>query len=404
MVSPWPRRVGYLVAIVAVAGGLAYAFKPQPIAVNLATVTIAPMIVTLDEEGRTRVKDIYVVSAPVSGRKLRLTQKVGATVIAQETVLASIEPSDPAFLDVRSTAEAKARIKAAQAAQTLAEAELKRNRAELDFARADFDRAQALVRRGTISKREQERAQLGVRTKEAAVSTAQAGLRVKRFELETANAALIDPAMQAGASGPSCCVTVLSPIDGQILRLVQESAAVVPMGAPLVEVGDPRALEIVVDLLSSDAVQVQTGDEVHMTDWGGGITLTGQVRRVEPAGFTKISALGVEEQRVNVLIDFTDPPERYARLGHGYRVEARIVVWRGDNVLQVPMGVLFREGQDWAVFASKDGLARLQRVKIGRTNGEQAQIIEGLAVGDQVIEHPSDILNDGDEVVARHEG
>ncbi len=403
MRSPWPRRIGYIAGAIVLAGALAHAIHPQPTEVSLSTVTIGPMMVTLDEEGRTRVKDIYVVSAPVAGRKLRTSQKVGAAVTAHETVLAAIEPSDPAFLDLRSTAEAKARIKAAQAARTLAEAELKRTLAELDFARADFTRAQALVKRGTISKRQLEHAQLGLKTKEAAVSTARAGLRVKRYELETASAALIDPGARKQAGGPACCITVRSPIDGQILRLVIESAAVVAMGAPLVEVGDPRNLEIVVDLLSSDAVQVQTGDDVLIDDWGGAVTLKGRVRRVEPAGFTKVSALGVEEQRVNVLIEFTDPPSRYARLGHGYRVETRIVIWRGGKVLQVPMSALFRDGDNWAVFLAKDGTAQLRHLKIGQSNGEQAQVLEGLAAGDQVIQHPSDVLEDGSEIIQRGE-
>ncbi|MDP6874108.1 MAG: HlyD family efflux transporter periplasmic adaptor subunit [Alphaproteobacteria bacterium] len=401
MLSPWPRRIVYLTVTAAVAGALALALRPQPAAVSLAQVTTGPMTVTLDDEGRTRVREIYVVSAPVAGRKLRITQKVGAKVTAHETVLASIEPSEPAFLDLRSAAEAKARIKAAQAARTLAEAELKRSLAELDFARADFDRAQALVKRGTISKRELERAELAVRTKEAAASTARAGLRVKQFELETASAALIDPAARSDNAPTACCVAVRSPITGRILRLVLESAAVVSMGAPLVEVGDPADLEIVVDLLSSDAVQVQAGDEVLIDDWGGGVTLAGQVRRVEPAGFTKISALGIEEQRVNVLIDFTDPPERYARLGHGYRVDTRIITWRGDKVLRLPMSALFRDGDHWAVFTAKEDRARLRHVEIGKSNGDWAQVLGGLADGDQVIQHPSDVLKDGAKIVQR---
>ena len=401
--SLWPRRLVYLIVAGVVIGGLSVAFQPEPAAVDVVTVERGAMQVTIDAEGQTRVRDVYVVSAPVSGRKLRIPTEVGDLVVAGKTLLAAIEPSDPAFLDLRSTAEAKARIKAAQAARTLAEAELKRTLAELDFARADFARAEALVKRGTISKRQLEHAQLGLRTKEAAVSTARAGLRVKRYELETANAALIDPGARNRAGGPACCVTVRSPIDGQILRLVIESAAVVPMGAPLVEVGDPKNLEIVVDLLSSDAVQVHVGDEVLIDDWGGGMTLKGRVRRVEPAGFTKISALGIEEQRVNVLIDFTGPPVRYARLGHGYRVDARIVIWRGDKVLQVSMSALFRDGDDWAVFSAKDGVARLQHLKIGKTNGKQAQVLEGLAAGDQVIQHPSDVLEDGDEIARRGE-
>ncbi len=401
MVSPWPRRIFYTTIALGIAAGLAYSFQPQPHAVDMAEVEAGDLTVTLAGEGQTRVKDIYVVSAPVAGRKLRITKKVGEPVEANRTVLAAIEPSDPAFLDVRSTAEAKARIKAAQAARALAQAEVKRYEAELDFAKAELRRADALVKRGTISKRDLERAELDVRTKEAAVSTAKAALRVKNFDLETAKAALIDRGNSKDGVGSACCVKVRAPINGNILRVVLESAAVVPAGAPLLEVGDPENLEIVVDLLSSDAVQVQLGDEVLIDDWGGGETLKGRVRRVEPAGFTKISALGIEEQRVNVLIDFAEPPERYERLGHGFRVETRIVIWRGENVLKVPMSALFREGNEWAVFTVRAKTARLQALKIGRSNGDYAEVIEGLAAGDRVVQHPSDVIEDGSEVVRR---
>ncbi len=401
MVSPWPRRIIYTTIGLGVVAALAYSFQPQPLAVDMAEVETGSLAVTLDGEGQTRVKDIYVVSAPVAGRKLRITKKVGEPVEANSTVLAAIEPSDPVFLDVRSTAEANARIKAAQAARTLAQAELKRYTAELDFARAELKRAEALVKRGTISKRDLERAELDMRTKEAAVSTARAALRVKNFDLEMAKAALIDSDKSKGGTGNACCVNVRAPINGNILRVVIESAAVVPAGAPLLEVGDPENLEIVVDLLSSDAVQVRLGDEVLIDDWGGGETLKGVVRLVEPAGFTKISALGIEEQRVNVLIDFAEPPARYQRLGHGFRVETRIVIWRGENILRVPMSALFREGDEWAVFAVRGKAARLQTLKIGKSNGEYAEVLEGLAAGDRVVQHPSDVIVDGSEVVMR---
>ncbi len=401
MVSPWPRRIIYTTIGLGVVAALAYSFQPQPLAVDLAEVQTGSLAVTLDGEGQTRVKDIYVVSAPVAGRKLRITKKVGEPVEANRTVLAAIEPSDPIFLDVRSTAEANARIKAAQAARTLAQAELKRYTAELDFAKAELRRAEALVKRGTISKRDLERAELDMRTKEAAVSTARAALRVKNFDLEMAKAALIDSDKSKGGTGTACCVNVHAPINGNILRVVIESAAVVPAGAPLLEVGDPENLEIVVDLLSSDAVQVQLGDEVLIDDWGGGETLKGRVRRVEPAGFTKISALGIEEQRVNVLIDFAEQPVRYQRLGHGFRVETRIVIWRGKNILKVPMSALFREGDEWAVFTVQGKAARLQTLKIGRSNGEYAEVLEGLAAGERVVQHPSDVIVDGTEVVRR---
>ncbi|MBT3534979.1 MAG: HlyD family efflux transporter periplasmic adaptor subunit [Rhodospirillaceae bacterium] len=403
MLSPWPRRLIYSVVALGVVGAFVYVFQPRPLAVEFGRTSVAPMMITIDEEGRSQVKNIYVVSAPIAGRKLRITKKVGEKVVAGETILASIEPSRPAFLDIRSAAEAKSRTKAAQAALTLAAAELQRNLAELKFARADFTRAAVLVKRGTISKRELERAELGVKTKDAAVATARAGLRVKQFDLETANAALIDPGMNGGLTGKACCINVRAPINGQILRVIRESAAVVGMGTPLVEVGDASSLEIVVDLLSSDAVRVQAGDEVMIDAWGGGKTLRGQVRRVEPTGFTKISALGIEEQRVNILIDLTGSPENHARLGHGYRVETRIIVWRNRETLQIPMSALFRKGEDWAAFAVIDGTARLRPLKIGKINSEQAQIVEGLSRDETVVQHPSDLLTDGRAVVQRSE-
>jgi HlyD family secretion protein len=401
MVSPWPRRLLYTVLVLGIGGGLAYAFREQPRAVDMAEVSRGDMRVTLDGEGRTRVRDVYVVSAPVGGRKLRISQKVGAPVLAGKTVLAAIEPNDPSFLDVRSEAEAAARIKAAEAASALANADLKRFQAELDFAHADHKRATELVKRGTISTRDLERADLAVRTREAAVSTAEAGRRVKRYQLETARAALIDPSETGGARSGGCCVQVRSPVDGQVLRVLVESESVVQAGAPLVEIGDPGRLEIIVDLLSSDAVQVRVGDEVLIDEWGGDTVLPGTVRHIEPAGFTKISALGIEEQRVNVLIDLTGPSEAYARLGHGFRVETNIVIWRAKDILLLPMSALFRSDDDWAVFSVAAGKAALRRVRIGHTNGTHAELLDGLGSGDKIIEHPSDIIVDGSLVVAR---
>jgi len=401
MVSPWPRRLMYTVLALGIGGGLAYAFREQPRAVDMGAVSRGDMQVTIDGEGRTRVRDVYVVSSPVGGRKLRISKKVGEPVLAGKTVLAAIEPNDPIFLDVRSEAEATARIKAAEAASSLADAELSRFQAELEFARADLNRATELVKRGTISTRDLERANLEVRTRDAAVSTAQANLRVKRFQLETARAALIDPSENGGTRSGGCCVQVRSPVDGQVLRVLVESESVVQAGAPLLEIGDPKRLEIIVDLLSSDAVQVRVGDEVLIDEWGGDSVLPGVVRRIEPAGFTKVSALGIEEQRVNVLIDLIGPAPAYARLGHGFRVETNIVVWRAKDILRLPMSALFRADDDWAVFTVIGGKAALRRVKIGHTNGTYAELLDGLKADDQVIQHPSDIIVEGSLVVAR---
>jgi HlyD family secretion protein len=401
------RRVliwGALAALLG--GGLTYAFWPEPVPVDLGEVARGPVRVTVDEEGRTRVKEVYVVSAPVAGRMRRIETHVGDAVVAGETVLATIEPTAPTFLDVRSRTQAESAVRAAEAAKALADAELVRARAELDFANADYERAKTLAERETISQRALDSAELEVKTRQAAVSTAQASLRVKTFELETARASLIVPGGDetSGQEAGSCCVEVRAPVSGRVLRVLQESESVVPAAAPLIEIGDPQDLEIEVDLLSRDAVKIKEGAAVLIEDWGGGTTLAGRVRRVEPYGFTKISALGIEEQRVNVIIDFTDPLDKWRRLGHGYRVETRIIVWEGTDVLNVPLGALFRHGDAWAVFVDSEGRARLRPVAIGRFNSREAQVLEGLSVGERVVLHPSDRVKDGVPIVARPPG
>ena len=400
------RGLGMAAIAAVVASGLAYGFWPRPEPVDFATVERGLLRVTVDDEGKTRVKEAYVVSAPVGGRLLRIERHVGDEVKAGETVVATIQPRAPAFLDVRSRAQAEAAVRAAEAAKSLAEAEVERVQAALDFALADLERTRTLAARATASRRALDRAELEVKTERAALATAGAGLRVKQFELETARAALIDPAIGAGAAGgaqPSapCCVDVVAPVDGRVLELLQESETVVEAGQKLVEIGDPRELEIIADLLSSDAVRVAEGAAVMVEEWGGGKTLAGVVRRIEPTGFTKVSALGIDEQRVNVIIDLLDPAEQWRQLGHGYRVEVRIVVWEDPEALILPSGALFREGDRWAVFAEKDRRARLRLVEIGRGNGLQAELLEGLVEGDRVVLHPSDRIADGSRVSAR---
>jgi HlyD family secretion protein len=402
MRASWRRAVTWILIGVLLAGGFVYAFWPQAVPVDLGEVARGPLTVTVDEEGETRVKEVYVVSAPLAGRVRRIESEVGDLVIADETVLVSIQETEPTFLDVRSTTQMEAEVKAAEAAMALAEAEVTRAVAELDFAGAELQRAEALVARKNISQRALERAQLEVKTREAALATAKAALRVKRFELEMARAALIGPDVTLGeARNRGCCVRVRSPISGRVLKVYQESEAVVEAGAPLIEIGDPESLEIVVDLLSADAVKVAPGAEVDVEDWGGGATLKGRVRRVEPYGFTKLSALGIEEQRVNVVVDFVDPPTQWQRLGHGYRVDTRIVVWQGADLLKVPLAALFRDGDDWAVFVLSEGRARLRPVKIGRSTNLEAQVLDGLVAGERVVLHPSDRIADDTRIVER---
>lgn len=393
--------VWYVVVAAAIAGALVYAFLPQPVPVDLAVLERGELLVTIDGDGQTRVREVYVVSSPVSGRVMRIESHVGDEVVANKTLLATIEPGDPTFLDRRARAQAEAQIKASEAALQLADAEQARAQAELKFAQAELKRAEQLAARGNISQRDLDRARLDVRTREAALGTAAATVKMRRYELDTARAALIQPGEEDGdGGGQECCVEVYSPVNGRILRVIQESESVVPAGTWLVELGDPHDLEIVVDLLSDDAVRVKQGANVMIEDWGG-MSLSGRVRRVEPYAFTKVSALGIEEQRVNVIIDFTDPPEQWQGLGHGYRVNARIEDWRGKDVLKLPLGALFRDGEAWAVFVAEDDTANLRHIDIGHSNGRAAEVLKGLTEGESVILYPGDRVSDGVRILAR---
>ena len=379
----------------ALLAGLVYAFRPQPIPVDLASVVRGPLVVTVDEEGETRVRDVFVLSAPVAGRVLRIEAEIGDVVVAEQTVVAEIEPSDPAFLDQRSEAQAQASLRAADANKALAEAELVEVEAEFEFAESELARARRLIKGDTISERALDDAQRHFRTTRAAVATASARLQVRIFELERARAELVSPVHTQAARGACECVPLLAPVDGNVLRVHHESEGVVRAGDPLVEIGDPTDLEVVADFLSSDAVKVNSGQRVIIEEWGGETALAGRVRLAEPFGFTKVSALGIEEQRVNVIIDFTSPAADWQRLGHGYQVEVAVVLWEGADVKKLPLTALFRHGSDWAVFVDEDGHAGLRAVKIGRRTGLEAEIVEGVDAGDRVIVSPSDRISDG---------
>ncbi len=348
---------------------LAWLFRPAAVPVDLVAVDRGPLTVSVSDEGETRVRDMYVVSAPVPGRMQRIELEAGDAVVADQTLVARIEPSDPSFLDVRSAAEARANVDAAAAARTHAEAQVRRAQAELDFARAEYERIRALARSHTVSENELDSAQRRARTSEAALAEAQAERKVRESEYQVARARLLAPGAARQRVADCDCVSVYSPVSGQVLRIVNESEGVVASGTPLVEVGNPGLLEVVVDLLSADAVRVEAGQRVIIEAWGGDQPLDGVVQRVEPFGFTKVSALGIEEQRVNVVIDITSPRERWERLGHGYRVEPRIVLWESSDVLRVPLSALFRQGDKWAVFVEQGGRAELREVEIGQGNG-----------------------------------
>lgn len=396
-------------AIVVALWAAIYVLRPRPIPVDVAPIGRGPLTVTVADDGETRVREVYLVSAPLPGRVLRFAGDVGDTVVANDTIIASILPSDPILLDARRRSELESQLEAAEAGRALATAEVTRIEAELEYARSDFERARALAARGIVSRSELDRARKDARTREAALQTTRAALRVRDHELATVRALLMDPA--TGTQGAAdarqtdgCCLEVRAPVSGRILRIFHESEGVVAAGAPLVEVGEPTDLEIVLDLLSTDAVRVTAGDTAMIERWGGDGILTGLVRRVEPYGFTKVSALGIEEQRVNVIIDITDPIEKWQRLGHGYRVDVQIVLWREASVLRVPVAALFREQDAWAAFTVEDGRARLRTLELGKMNERYAQVLDGLTERETVILHPSDRVLEDVRVVARAHG
>jgi len=378
---------------------LVFAFKPEPLHVDAGAAMRGPMQISIIDDGRTRVKELYVVSAPIAGRVLRLEPEVGDRVTAGETLLATMLPSGPAFLDERRQKEAEAAVEAARAALELAQASVAKAEAEVDYAQAEITRTESLVASNTASPAALDRAKLAFRTAAAQLDTAKSSVRMRRADVAVAEAALIGPDQTDGAGGG--VVQIKAPISGAVLTLSHESEGVVAVGTPLLELGDPQDIEIVADFLSHQAVQVKPGAHVLVEGWGGE-PLSGHVRLVEPKGFTKFSALGIEEQRVNIIIDFDDASrEQLGQLGHGFRVEPRIILWEGQDVLQVPTSALFRKGDSWAVFSIVDDTAVLGAVKVGRMNDREAEILDGLAEGTTVILHPSDTLEDGMSVRIR---
>jgi HlyD family secretion protein len=393
------RHWGLLLTALALFAALAWGFLPRPVKVDTAVVTRAPLRVTVEEEGRTRVIDRYSVSAPVAGYARRIELRVGDTVLQGQT-LVELEPLRSEVLDPRSRAAAEARVAAAESALRAAEQNARAAASDANIARKEFERRKVLAADGRISREERDRAEAALQHAEAARRSADFAVDVARHELEAARTTLEYAAARTSGAHPEQ-VAVRSPIDGRVLSIPRASEGVVASGQPLIEVGDPAALEVVVEVLSADAVRIRPGISVEFTRWGGEGVLLGTVRTVEPTGFTKISALGVEEQRVRVVADITSPPERWARLGDGFRVEASFILWEGDDVLQIPASALFRGGNDWAVFTFDGGRARQRVVEIDQNNGFAAEIVTGLQQGETVIVHPSDAVADGVRVAPR---
>jgi len=389
----WRRRILLGLLGVLIAGGLAYGFWPKARPVDVARVARAHLEETVDEEGRTRVVDRYVVSAPVAGFAQRIDLEVGDAVKRDQT-LATLEPLRAPALDPRAQAEAQARVQAAAAAVKSAEEQVQAAAAETDLAHKDRDRLVQLSKSQFISQDRLDAAWARVRTAEATLRSMEFSVKVARHQLEAARTALAYTGTQPGHD-TAHVVDIKAPVSGRVLKVQHESEGVVDKGQSLLEVGDPRSLEVAVDVLSADAVRIQPGMPVRFERWGGAEALQGRVRTIEPVGFTKISALGVEEQRVWVISDITSPPAQWARLGDGYRVEASFILWQADNVLQVPASALFRYRSEWAVFVVEHGEARRRPVSLGHRGALAVQVTEGLSEGDTVIVHPDETVQDG---------
>ncbi|MEM8679708.1 MAG: HlyD family efflux transporter periplasmic adaptor subunit [Planctomycetota bacterium] len=396
------RRTVYLLLLGLLAVALYFAVKPQPIAVDLAQVDQGELVVTVQEDGKTRIRERYIVSAPLSGRLLRIEMEPGDAVERGVSQLAVIRPRDPELLNSRELATAQSRVNAQEVALKRAKPALEAARAELQYAEADLARLRKLTLANATTQDDLERAQLVYRKSQEDFRAAIFAERIAEFELDLAQAALIRTTSE-GDGGKEFGLT--SPIDGRVLRVLQESATVVTPGTPLLEVGDPHDLEVEIDVLSSDAVKIHPGSRVILDRWGGAEPLAGTVRLVEPSAFTKISALGVEEQRVNVIVDITDPATQRPTLGDGFRVEAGVVIWEGSDVLRVPSGALFRDGDDWAVFVTdaEGNTARFRRVELGEQNNRFAEVRSGLELGESVVLHPSDKIAHGTPIVSRED-
>lgn len=374
----------WIIGLTVLTGLIVLALRPSPVTVDTAEVSTGPLVVTIDAEGQTRVRDRYTVSTPIPGRLLRPTVRAGDAIHAGD-VVAWLEPAP---LDARAAEEARARVESAEDARRVAESAVVSARAALAQARRYRVRAESLSAAGLLAPEEREKAELAEITRERELEGADFRAQAAAHDVETARAGLLS------ASGRSreARFAVRTPVRGLVLKLIEESERVVPAGAPIMEIGDPRRIEVVTDLLSADAVRVQAGDSALIDAWGGEHPLAARVRSIEPSGFTKISALGVEEQRVNAIVDLLDPSDH---LGDRFRVEVHAIVWRGDSVVKVPVSALVRRGTEWSVFRNRDGRARQVAVSIGHLGTSEAEVIRGLAPGDLVIVHPSDRVADG---------
>lgn len=390
------RSVPWL-GVLLLAALIGWGLWPKPVIVETGVVARAPLTVRVSEEGKTRIRNRYVVAAPVAGNMRRVLLKPGDPVEAGVTVITTIEPVAAPLLDPRARTQAEAVVAMHEASRQRAAESLQAAQAAYKLAEKDRERMRSVTRDGTLSDSDRDRMEAEASIKAAEVRAMEFSLQVIDYELAQARAVLERPA-EGGAGN---LIEVKSPVSGRVLNVMQESETVAAPGMAILEIGDPADLEIEAEILSRDAVAIRPGDEVEIEQWGGEETLKARVRRVEPAAFTKISALGVEEQRVIVLCDLLDPPEAARVLGDRFRVEVRVAVWHGDDVLAAPAGALFREGNTWKTFIHQNGRAKLAAIEAGRSDGRLTQVLSGLNEGDKVLLHPPDTVTDGTRVVTR---
>lgn len=378
---------------------LARALIPSPVVVEMSTVTRGPFEQTVDEQAKTRIRDHYVVSSPLAGELDRIALREGDDVVAG-SIVARLHPVLPALLDARSELELRRRVEAAQAAQERAGARVKQAELALTLTRLDLERSRKLAESKMVAQTKLESDELTFEMSGRELESARADAHVAQHDIDIAAAALAR-ARQGGGTGAEADWLLRAPIGGRVLRVQQKSGGTVSVGAPLVEFGDPGNLEVVIELLTTEAPKVDSGASVRLDNWGGPLPLSGRVRRIEPWGFTKISALGVEEQRVNVLVDIVTDPRQWNSLGDGYRLDAHIRVYERADALRVPTGALFRSGAQWSVFAvAADGRARRVDVTVGHRNETFAEILGGLVQGHRVVLYPSDAVRDGVRLTA----
>jgi HlyD family secretion protein len=394
------RKVFTLAGILALLLLIVWGFMPKPVGIDVREVVSETLTVNVTEEGKTRVIDRYIVSAPIAGYARRIELEVGDNVSSGQLTV-HLDPMRSGTLDPRSKAEAEAAVSTAQAALNAATESVGANRAEAELAQNEYERIRRVANQGLLSQGALDAARADWRGSQARLRSAEFNIEAARGGVDAAQAALEFSAVEPDGSDSHISVPVNSPVDGRVLKVIHESEGVVVRGQPLLELGDPRALEVEVEMLSIDAVRVHEGMSVRFLRWGGDQALGGEVKRVEPTGFTKVSALGVEEQRVLVICAISSAFELWQNLGDGYRVEAEFILWEQDDTLQVPASALFRHGDEWAVFKVSDNKARINTVELGARSGLAAQVLSGLSLGDQVVIYPSDNVVDGVRVEPR---